>query len=197
MKYSRWLQIKRCFKLCDNNCCPKRGERDYDPAYKYDYAYKAVIHNLNAFTYEADADLCGDETSMAHMGYGEGGGSGLNSQIYNKPGITHGMQTVLLCDATRKRPRAYLHRHNLHPPFEDKIQDKKDGWTMNGPKEVRRIVDSIESLIKGSFQNEADTRRQIWSKKPHMTWDNYFSSDKIIDYVGQKGFGMMCTVQHS
>ena len=161
MRYSRWLQIKRCFKLCDNNRCPKLGERDYDPAYKYDYAYKAVIHNLNAFTYEADADLCGDETSMAHMGYGEGGGSGLNSQIYNKPGITCGIQTVLLCDATRKRPRAYLHRHNLHPPFEDKIQDKKDGWTMNGPKEVRRIVDSIESLIKGSFQNEADTRRQI------------------------------------
>ena len=30
-----------------------------------------------------------------------------------------------------------------------------------------------------------------------MTWDNYFSSDKIIDYVGQKGFGMMSTVQRS
>ena len=60
---------------------------------------------------------------------------------------------------------------------------------MNGSKEVGRIVDSIKSLIKGSFQNKADTRRQIWSKKPHMTWDNYFSSDKIIDYVGQKCFG--------
>ena len=30
-----------------------------------------------------------------------------------------------------------------------------------------------------------------------MTWDNYFSSDKISDYVGQKSVGMMCTVQRS
>ena len=71
MTYSRWLQIKRVYKLCDNDVAPNCSDEDYDPAYKYDYAFKAVISNLNAFTFEASLDQTGDETSMAHMGYGE------------------------------------------------------------------------------------------------------------------------------
>ena len=52
MNHSRWLQIKRCIKLCDNDAAKKKGEEGYNPAYKYDYAWKALIHNINAFTYE-------------------------------------------------------------------------------------------------------------------------------------------------
>ena len=85
----------------------------YDPAYKYDYAFKALIHNCNEFTYQADLDLCGDETSMGHSGYAEPG-SGLSGWVANKPGITRGMQTVLLSDVHRNRPRAYLHRHKVN-----------------------------------------------------------------------------------
>ena len=63
MTHSRWLQIKRCYKFCDNDLAPKRGEPGYDPAYKYDYAWKSLVHNVNALTYSADLDQCGDETT--------------------------------------------------------------------------------------------------------------------------------------
>ena len=39
MNYTRWLQIKRVVKLCDNDAAPKRGKVDYNPAYKYDYGF--------------------------------------------------------------------------------------------------------------------------------------------------------------
>jgi hypothetical protein len=32
--YSRWLQIKQTYKLCDNDTSPKKGQRGYDPTYK-------------------------------------------------------------------------------------------------------------------------------------------------------------------
>ena len=34
---SRWLEIKRVYKLCNNLLAKKKGEDGYDPAYKYDY----------------------------------------------------------------------------------------------------------------------------------------------------------------
>ena len=46
--HCRWLQIKRVKKLCNNDTCPKRGEFDYDPTFKYDYVYKCIFHNVNA-----------------------------------------------------------------------------------------------------------------------------------------------------
>jgi hypothetical protein len=35
--HTRWLQVKRVYKICDNDLAPKKGEPDYDPTYKYDY----------------------------------------------------------------------------------------------------------------------------------------------------------------
>ena len=102
----------RTIKLCDNDLSPKKGNTGYDPAYKYDFAFKALIHNCNEMTFQADLDQCGDETTMGHSGYGESG-SGLCARVMGKPGITKGMQTVLLADVHRNRPRAYLHRHKV------------------------------------------------------------------------------------
>jgi hypothetical protein len=48
----------------------KRGQPGYDPAYKFDFIYKTIINNTNFFTKEADLDLCGDKTSLAHGGCG-------------------------------------------------------------------------------------------------------------------------------
>jgi hypothetical protein len=48
--HTRWLEVKRCYKLCDNDQAPKRGEADYDPSFKFDYIYKCLIHNINEFT---------------------------------------------------------------------------------------------------------------------------------------------------
>ena len=101
LTHTRFLQLKRMYKLCDNDKSPKKDQPGYDPAYKYDYIYKVLIHNVNEITETADLDLCGDETTWAHMGYGEAGTSIL-CRIMGKPGVTKGGQTVINC---QRRPQ--------------------------------------------------------------------------------------------
>ena len=113
MTFTRWLQIKRVIKLCDNNTSPKRGEDGYDPTYKYNLIYKVLIANVNALTEKGEMDLCGDETSWGHQGYGKVG-SGVVARVVGKPGVSKGGQTVIVSDINRCRPRAYMHRHKLH-----------------------------------------------------------------------------------
>ena len=50
---SRWMQIKRTVKLNMNSTCPKRGEPGYDPAYKFDFIYKTLVHNMNRISKHA------------------------------------------------------------------------------------------------------------------------------------------------
>jgi hypothetical protein len=88
--HTRWLEVKRCYKLCDNDQAPKQGEADYDPSFKFDYIDKCLIHNINEFSKLGDLDLCGDETTCGHGGYGEAG-SGILARRMNKPGVTFGM----------------------------------------------------------------------------------------------------------
>ncbi|KAG7340792.1 hypothetical protein IV203_024335 [Nitzschia inconspicua] len=94
-----------------------------------------MIHNVRVISERASLDLCGDETTWGHQGYGEKG-SGVLQRIMNKPGITKGMQTVLLCDAYRFRVYAYHHRHKMHKgwPEWSKKQD---------PTEVRSLMETI------------------------------------------------------
>ena len=35
--------------------------------------------------------------------------------------------------------------------------------------------------------------RGILRKQPHMTWDNFFSGDAILEYAAEKGFGLTMT----
>jgi hypothetical protein len=48
--HHRWLQIKRVYKLCDNDLAPKKDADGYDQSYKYDYIYKCLICNINEMT---------------------------------------------------------------------------------------------------------------------------------------------------
>ena len=73
MTQTRWLQLKRVLKLNNNMESKKRGDEDYDPAYKYDYIFKTIVHNMNAITHKGSLDLCGDETTCGHQGHGEPG----------------------------------------------------------------------------------------------------------------------------
>jgi hypothetical protein len=142
--------------------------------------YDVIISNLNAITEHAEADQCGDETSWGHSGYGEAG-SGLAGRIMGKPGITRGGQIGISSDVSRCRPRAYVHRHKLH--------ERPKGF-VEGPNEVRMIVNQILPLIEGQM---ADSRRQIWKIIPHMTWDNYFSACLVLKFLGERGFGATMT----
>jgi hypothetical protein len=178
--HTRWLmQIKRVMKLNNNQTSPKRGEEGYNPAFKFDLIYADVmISNLNAVTKHADLDQCSDETTWGHGGYGEAG-SGLAGRIMGKPGITRGGQIVVISDVSRCRPRAFVHRHKLHE------RPNSRGY-VEGPNEVRMIVEQILPLIEGQV---ADSRHQIWKIMPHMTWDNYFSGCNILNHLGELGFG--------
>jgi hypothetical protein len=99
-----------------------------------------------------------------------------------KPGASRGGQTVVVSDVSRCRPQAYVHRHKLHP--------RPAPFTQEGPNEVRMIAEKIEKLLK----TETNTTG-IFHKRPHMTWDNYFSGDVIMDWFGGQGFAATMTCQ--
>eukprot|EP00957_Ditylum_brightwellii_P021135 1593164-Ditylum_brightwellii.AAC.1 len=44
------------------------------------------------------------------------------------------------------------------------------------------------------IQGEAGDCKKIFTKHPCSTWDKYFSSDRIMDWMGSEGFGgiMIC-----
>jgi hypothetical protein len=132
-------------------------------------------------------DYCGDETTCGHGGFGEAGLC-LLARRMNKPGITLGMQTVLVSDVHRNRPRAYTHRHKVWA-------NPDKAWTKQGPCKVRRIIEQLGAMVIGE-PNCSDTR-QIFTEKPHSTWDNYFSGNLILDYLGENGFAAMMTCQRN
>ena len=142
MSFTRFLQIKRSYKLCNNFKAPKKSEPDYNPAWKYDRIYEVPIYNVNWFTKTAGLDLCGDESTWGFGGFGERG-TGLVGLILGKPGVSKGGQVVLVSDVDRLRPRAYVHRHKVH--------EKPIGWNKQGPIEVRMIMDQIKEIIFGSM----------------------------------------------
>ena len=83
------MQIKRVMKFWNNKDAPKCGDTNYYPAYKFDFIYKAIVHNVNAIKKRADLEQSGDETTWRHGGFGEKG-SGLTGRITGKPGMSKG-----------------------------------------------------------------------------------------------------------
>jgi hypothetical protein len=177
-----WLQVKRVIKLCNNETAPKRGEPDYHLAYKYDMIYNVLVENLYAITEETKLDLCGNETMWGHGGYGKAG-SGLIGQILNKPGVAKGSQIVMIGNVHRIWPWAYMHRHKLYV--------KPPGWTQQGPFEVKSLLETLNRIVQG--EPSADGQQQIFKKKPHSTWGNFFSGDQICNHAGANGFGVTMT----
>ena len=169
----RWHHIKRIVKLCDNDKAIKRGQVGYEPAYKYDYIFDTLVHNVNALTFKVDSDQCLDETSFGFNGWGEAG-AGLVNLIANKPGITRGAQIVLSIDVGRLRPRAYVHRHKKHHEY----------YKQRGPNEVRLIHEKLKKL-----------QLILHTDHLHITADNFFSGDSIFAYAAAEGFGLTTTVR--
>ena len=55
-------------------------------------------------------------------------------------------------------------------------------------EEVRNMV------IDGDGEEKVDGKtRKVFREKPHTTWDNYFSGDLVMDWLGQNGFGATMT----
>jgi len=182
MTLSRWVQIKRVLKLCNNDKAKKMGEEGYDPCYKYDLIFDVIVNNVIALTARAELDLTADETSWGHGGYGEKGAGNL-FRVANKPGISKGGQTLLVSATNRIRPYFYQHRHKFNPTYQ--------GLNAKGPAEARTAIDALERMVVGS----EGEKKKIFSVPPHLTFDNFFSGEPICQYAGEKGFGLLLTTR--
>lgn len=197
MKKTRWTAIKRYFKLNNNSVEKERGEEGYDPSNKYDHIYKCLVSNINYFTLKADIDITIDESTWGFGGFtGECGG-----RLLNKP-FSKGGQITMLFDINRRYPRVYEHRHSLHP------STGRTGITAKGPAELFRLIKKIDGMIIGSKEettltyvhpsgvkkrNKVFVQKKIFSSPPHICGDNFFASDALMDYAGEKGYGMTFT----
>ena len=54
--------------------------------------------------------------------------------------------------------------------------------------EFKRLIDTINPLVKGQGKEPTDLRRQIFDEIPHLGMDNHFSGDATSKYVGDMGF---------
>jgi len=185
MTITRYGELKRNLKLCNNDACPKRGEPEYDPSYKYDLVYKCIVNNTNAISRKADETQVIDETTWGHSGYGESG-TGVTGRLRNKK-VSKGGQTVLMMDRHRFRIRAYLHRNKI---YDEVYSDKKTReWSANGPYELKHLSDQLMKMCDG---NPSSTKK-LFREKPCITGDNYFQNDKVMHYLGTLGFGAILT----
>jgi hypothetical protein len=139
----RWHQLKRIYKLNNNDTSPKRGELGYDPCYKYDLIFKTIIKNVIFLTKRGKLDLTGNETSWAHMGFGEAQ-SGNLTRIQNKPGVSKGGQLAIVSATNRIRPYWYQHRHKLNDTY-------GPGFKAQGQAEVRSCIDVLKLHVQGKY----------------------------------------------
>eukprot|EP00536_Pseudo-nitzschia_multiseries_P013996 jgi/Psemu1/37179/gm1.37179_g len=143
----------------------------FNYAYKFDYIYETLVHNVHYFSKKGFSDLCMDTLSWAYYGFG-----GLMVDYLKGKMFSRGEQTVILSDVDRVRPRGYLHRHwhyKKQPPHSTK-----------GCSEVQDIFTKYVIPEIG----------KLWSFPPHLTANNFFNSDSILDWMGELGFGIIGTV---
>ncbi len=58
---------------------------------------------------------------------------------------------------------------------------------------MRSCIDSLSKLL---FQEaEPVSAKRIFTRPPHITWDNYFSGEEVFHYAGERGFGLKMTVR--
>ena len=138
------------------------------------------MNNVNYLTERAELDATIDKTTFATASPGDSG-SGVTFQVIGKQNVLKGGQTVMVCDSHRIRPRAYYHRHKLHI--------KPDGWTATGMVEAQRLYEKLDVMVEGSNSDA----KKIYKRKPHIIMDNYFSEGKILNWIGQNGFGATMT----
>ena len=59
--------------------------------------------------------------------------------------------------------------------------------------EFKRLIDTINPLVKGQDKESTDLRRQIFDEMPHLGMDNHFSGDATSKYMGNMGFKSILT----
>ena len=107
----------------------------------------------------------------------------------------------MLYGINRRYPHAYLHRHKLT------ANNRPAGFNAEGPAEVVGMVALIERLLQRPGYNEVEVMKDganvtheykmkpIYTQRPHITADNYFSGDNVLDYLGERGYGITMTTR--
>ena len=131
-----------------------------------------LVANTNFFTKVAALDLAIDETTIPFGGHGD--------FVYNLMGkkCSRGVQLALLLDVGTMRVRGFFARHRAAP--------KCEGFTENGPSEVRKLV---ERFVEGNVGVG-----KLWERQPHLTVDNHFVDEKIVHWIGERGYGLTGTL---
>lgn len=179
---TRWLELGRVHKLCNNSQNPKRGEPGHDPAHKFSFICDAFSASVSAITKTASLDQCGDETSWPHSGHGEAK-SGLTGPTNGKPGVSRGGQVVMVSDREHFRPRAFLHRHKLHD----------FAFSFAEPSGMCLMWEKLKPFCEGVDVDDPNKPKALFSQLPHFTVDNCFSADCIMECAAKEGFGSAMT----
>ena len=182
MTFSRFIQIKAVLKLNDNRSdFANRDSHSFDPANKYDLVYEVLVHNMNAAILRCSLDICIDETTWAHMGFG----GCVLYRVKGKPGVTKGGQVVMAYWG--KYPLAYVHRHSLQP--------RPPGFSAQGPSEMFHLFNILNPLVVGNEKDAKDRRRQIFPECPHAVVDNHFPEENVFSKYGGAGWGVTGTTR--
>jgi hypothetical protein len=99
-----------------------------------------------------------------------------------KPGVTRGVQIVVVNNVGRIRPRAYSHCHKCYP--------KETGG--QGPNEVKCIVTKLSKEVRTTDNGDP---QGLFRESPHITWDNFFSGKEVAIWCADQGFGMTTTLR--
>ena len=59
-------------------------------------------------------------------------------------------------------------------------------------------MEKVSKMVMDGEDTEDGSTKKVFRAKPHTTWDNYFSGDLVMDWLGQNGFGatMSCRRDH-
>jgi hypothetical protein len=118
-----------------------------------------------------------------------------------------GGQTSIIIDINSRYPRAYIHRHSLQTPA-----TRPTGFRQQGPAEVHYLCEEIRTMLQTDSSNNDQTvvaasnyahangrqdytipKKKIYAELPHITADNHFSGENVMEYIGQRGFGITTT----
>ena len=101
----------------------------------------------------------------------------------------------MIFDVGRRYPRGYYHRHKFH--------ERPEGFGQEGPVEMLFLLNLIDSKVEGRT-NDLSTyevydafgavttyiNKVIYSSHPHITADNHFSGENVLEYGGEMGVGL-------
>ena len=92
-------------------------------------------------------------------------------RVLNNTGRIKGGKPVIVSNVNCIRLRNYMHPHKLHI--------MPTGWTIMGQLEVRKM-----NLMQNMVEGEEGGAEDIYIEHIYYTWDNHFSGDRTMNWLG-------------